>query len=187
VINVSTTSSRRFRSLWPISDTVDSEDKTKRKVRLHRWTNPGVMLKILPRILTGPSPKQMSESVGYFVTSRTSKHFINFVQAYLDWPPVLPVLEQCATFVVSILVYEVSQTPQEVPCFIFVTFPLAQGEIPWKIRACWKFSPRLEHIDWNTRYLISESLWVRVSDVERFCSSEEGSSSYVIASKNARI
>jgi hypothetical protein len=53
------------------------------------------MLKNLPRVLMGSSPKQMTESV---VSSRTSKYLISLV--YLDSPSVLQVLEQCAAFVV---------------------------------------------------------------------------------------
>jgi hypothetical protein len=58
MISVSTTSSRGFRSLRLFSAMVGSEDNTKWKAWLHCWTVPGIMLKNLPTVLMGSSPKQ---------------------------------------------------------------------------------------------------------------------------------
>lgn len=94
MINVCTISSKGLRWLWLFSTVVGSEDSTKWKAWIHCWTIPILMLRNFPTDLMGPSSKQISESVGHSVSSRTAKHLIILV--YWNWFWILPVLEQCA-------------------------------------------------------------------------------------------
>lgn len=100
-------------------------------------------------------------------SSITSKHLIRLV--YLHSPSVTPTISTMHSLRFTVLFLCFQRESSRICLILFVTHPFRKGmplKTPWA--TCTKRSSPLEHVDSDTRYFTSESLWLRVSDAESF-------------------